>query len=170
MLVKDFQYINSISGSTNYEELILTHFNISKNQTIEKVQLELESALKINPREIKGNFIRFNKKKWGIEKDLLECTYEQFNRLEMLLAEEKNIENLHKLLAIYVRPRKWFKIEKFNLKRQDDIAKELLELDMNIAQGLILFFYLNATKSFLNINISYLNQMKKPNQTLIQSR
>lgn len=165
MLVRDYIYIDSISGETNYEQLLIEHFKINTKQLPEKVHEDLLEVLKIVPIEGIKKSIYVNKKKFMIENDFLECTYEQFTRLDNILSENNNIQNIHKLLAIYCRPftiRRWG-IEKFNIHTQDDIAERLLSLDMNIAQGVLLFFYQNAAKSLLNMNISYLNQKKMMN-------
>jgi len=161
MNVKQFQEISQIKSGATYEEELISYFKIDKNQTLDKVSKDLESALQITPLSRLMNYIKVGTKFYTYEKDLLECTYEQFSRLDMILSEENNIMNLNKLLAIYFRPVNLFgRIKKFNLKTQDFIAEDLLKLDMNIAQTLILFFYQDANKSLDYIKIHYLNQMK----------
>jgi hypothetical protein len=149
------------SGSTNYEEQLVDYFKLDRTKKWSESLEELEKLITITPVEIKKSKIKINNKIYKIEKDLLDSSFEQFVRLDNLIAENDNVNNLHKLLAIYLRPVKWFQIEKYNLKTQDIIAEELLQMDMNIAQGLLLFFSQYANKYMDNINISYLNRMRK---------
>lgn len=162
MILKDFQYLNTLdSGSTTYEQNLITYFKIDTNQSITKVQSDLQKCLEIKPYEIKKNYIKLKGKRYFIEKNFLDCSYEQFSRLEMILSENKNVENIHKLLSIFIRPYKYFIFKsKYNIKEQDDIYNALLELDMDMAQSILLFFYQNVLKSLNNINIHYLNQVK----------
>ena len=158
MKIFEYQYIHSLdSGATDYEFKIIEYLKIDQSQSWDKVKKDIEDHLKINPREIRHKYLKIGRRIFKIQKEFLQSSFEQFVRLDMLLAEEDNVKNLHKLLAIYVRPL----FSKFNLKTQDKIENYLLNLDMSIAQGLIVFFSLNATKSLRNINISYLNQMKE---------
>jgi len=162
MNIKTYQQIASIdTGSTTYDEQIITILGIDKNQTIDKISAEITKLTQITPYTIKRNSFRLNGKRYKIEKDFIELTYEQFTRLDSLIAEEDNIGNLHKLLSIYVRPTDWFgRIKPFNLKTQEKIYNELLDMNMDFAQGLMLLFFSNATRCINNINISYLNQIK----------
>jgi len=168
MKLKHYQYLHTLdSGSTLYEEYLCTSLNINMNQSMEKVRDEIYKKMEIKAKEWTGKWIIVNGKIFGVEQDFLQSKYEQFVRLDQILAEGDNVKNLHRLLAIYVRPKKWlwkkfrYGIEEYNLNKQDKIANELLDLDMNEANGLILFFYLNVKKCSRNINIYYLNQRKK---------
>lgn len=165
MNIRQYQYISTLNtGDTaKYEEEIIDYFKIDKTLTPEKVQVELEKKLEVKAKDIKKNYkFLLNKKWYKLENDFLESSYEQFVRLDILLAENKNINNLHKLLAIYCRPVNWYgKIKKYNLRDQDKIAEELLNLDMGIAQSIMVFFYLNAMKCLKYTKIHYLNEMKK---------
>jgi len=162
MTIKDFQFISNLDTGSTYENELINHFKIDKTKSVDNVSKDLEVAVKVVPRVFKGNSMWLNKKKYIIEKDFLNCSYEQFTRLDSLLAENDNINNLHKLLSIYVRPYSWWRlgIEKFYLKKQDIISNELLKMDMNDAQGIILFFFANANLCLRNINIRYLNLEK----------
>lgn len=168
MQIKDYQFLHSLdSGSTSYETDLIDYFKINRNQSYDKVIEELNLKLFIKNNEFTGDSIKVGKKVFKVEKDFLECNYEQFVRLEMLLAEENNIHNLHKLLAVYFRPRKFnylklrWDIEFFDLKKQDEISEYIKEnMDVDDAQSLLVFFYQLGIKCFRNMNIYYLNQMK----------
>lgn len=162
MTIKQYQYIQSISGATDYEIQLLDYFKIDKSLPYQEAIEKLNKILTITPTAVKSK-IKVNGKCFKVEQDFMEGSVEQFTRLDNLLAEENNTMNLHKLLAIYIRPYKWFRIEKYNPTKQEAIANQLLEMDMEVAQGLLLFFSLLAAKYMKNINIHYLNKMKDQN-------
>lgn len=162
MNIAQFQHISKLdTGSTTFEQELIDYFQINKKQDLDKVASDLQNAMTIKPYELKGNIIKYNGKTWVIEEPFLEKTYEQWKRLEITIAEGDNIKNLHRLLAIYLRPKKWFRIEPFDLKTQTEIENELLGLDVSIANAIMSRFFLSVTKRMRNINIFYLNQMKK---------
>ncbi len=159
MTIRDYQLITN-TGTT--EEQIITHFKIDKSKSIDYVQNKLKEFVTIDTKVYVKRYIRLNGKLYKIEKNLQKLSYEQFSRLEMILAENNNVENLHKLLAIYIRPVNiFFRIRKYDMQEQEKIANELLNLDMSIAQSIINFFFLYGMNYMKNINISYLNLMKK---------
>lgn len=176
MTLREYQMYSRIdSGATNYEELVIEHFKLDKNQKISEIKEQLRDILTIKPIEIKekNKIIKINGKRFVIEKDLLDCTYEQFARMDSLMQEPNHIDVLHKLIAIYCRPFnfKRFNIEKWDINKQDEIAEQFLDVDMNTIHGLIFFFYQCAIKCMLNMNIYYLNQMKKSqNQASIKNK
>ena len=108
-----------------------------------------------------------NGKRYMIEGDITKSTYGQFIDLEGYLSDGSYLINhLNEVLAIYVRPqkRKWFfkkKIEKWDPDCKEQIAKELLQMDIGDAFGLNVFFYQNAESSIKNMKKVYLNKMTK---------
>lgn len=164
MKVKDYIYMAGLNtGSTTYEKDLVEYFKVDQSQTLEGVKEDLVKCMQINPKEIKGTHFWLNGKLYIIEKSILSGTYEQFSRLDVLLAEDNPEKDLNKLLAIYVRPFNWLRLrpKKFSLHTQEQIYTDLLELDMNVAQGLTLFFYSVVMKFSKNTSILYLNQMKE---------
>lgn len=168
MIIKDFQFVNSLdTGSTTLENDICDYFKIDKSQKPEKVRSEIDEKLFILHKDYDGKKLKIADKWFLAEKDFFECSYEQFVRMDVLLAENNNIKNLDKLLAIYCRPRifNWkklrYEIEPFNLQTQEKI-QEILKNNMKMedAYAVVLFFYQNITRSLRNINIFYLNQKK----------
>lgn len=163
MNIKTYQQITSLdSGSTTYVENLVNIFNIDKTKPMKEIEDEIYVKMLIRSVDINNKTkLLINKKIYGIEKDLLELTFEQFSRLETILAEDDNINNLHKLLSIYVRPLNIFgKIKKFDINTQEEISNYLLNMDMTYAQSLMVFFFNNATSCMKNINTYYLNQEK----------
>jgi len=166
MKVKDYQFLCSLdSGSTTYEVDLIRYFNIDTTETPENVRKKLLEVIKYEPKPIKETYI-ISGKTYGVEKELLDCQFEQFIQLDKILAEERNVDNLHKLLAIYLRPSKkklfWNRIEPFDINKQEQIANELLEMNFDEALGAILFFYQNALNTIMkNIKTSYLNKQSQ---------
>lgn len=167
MTIQQYQNIVLLdSGSTTYEADICKILNINMNRNIKDVKVDIEKQMKLLTTEFKKK-LKVNGKWYMAEEDILECSYEQFVELDRILAEEDNINNLHRLLAIYFRPRKFnFRRMKwqptpFDMKNQEQIAKELQSyIGIAEANGLVVFFYQTASKSLKYINISFLNQQK----------
>ena len=174
MTIKQYQDILILnSGATDYEVQICSILDIPLNKKIEEIKFEIEKALKVNTTEFKKK-LKVNGKWYMAEEDMLECTYEQFVELDRILAEGDNIQNLHRLISIYFRPRKFsfkkwkYMVERFDIKHQEKISKDIQEhMNMEEANGLILFFYQCATESLKNMNIFYLNQMKQKNTYML---
>ena len=166
MTIKQYQEISILETGATFDENVCRILNIKLDQTIFKIKEEIANAFKItNTKEKKKQ--KLNGKWYIAEDDLLECTYEQFVELDRIMAEDDNVKNLHRLLAIYFRPRtfsmKKFKFvpEKFDMNKQETISNYIRDyMDIGDANSLIFFFYLSATKCSKYINISYLNQMK----------
>lgn len=167
MKIKQYQEMYALdSGSTTYELDMCKILGIDINKNIKEVRNEVANKVKNIKKEF-NNRIKLNGTWYMADEDFLECTFEQFVELDRILAEEDNINNLHKLLAIYLRPMK-FNVRKlkhtalhFDIKHQEYISNELKEhMEMDDANSYILFFYQNATRSLRYMSISYLNQMK----------
>ena len=162
MLIRDYQYISKLDTGKTYEDEMIKYFKIPTNRPLEEVRKDLEKKTEIKEKKTLKKWWWFKGKIWTLHYPFTEETYDQWNRLETLLAEENNIQNLHKLLAIYFRPKRFFFFnKKFSMKDQDKIENDLLDFDMDWAQTIALFFSLSATKYMRNMNIYYLNQMKQ---------
>lgn len=168
MTIKDYQYIMSLDKTDEllWEKQVIDYLKVDTKKSIDDVLLEVRKKLAITPKSINKHYFWFKNNLWYIEKNLIELSYEQFARLDNLISEDDNINNLHKLLSIYVRP--WNC--KFSLKTQDKVYEKLLDLDINFAQGLLVFFFANAQRYMKYINIHYLNQMKNPLPLLTQNK
>ena len=168
MTIKDYIFITQ-SGITEKE--LLDYFKIDQSQTIDKVSADLKIKIKIPVVSQVKRYIRIGNTIYKIDKNIAQLSYEQFNRLETLLAEGDNVSNLHKLLSIYVRPINWYGgIQKYNFNKQEKIYDKLLNMDIGVANSIIQFFFLNAVNYMKNINISYLNQMKKMEMEYTQNK
>jgi hypothetical protein len=163
MNISDFKYITTLDSgnTTQYEKQLIEYFKIDTNQTIEQVGKELEKHMKVEPILITKKYYKFNNKLWKVCIPLLDETFDQWSRMETLLAEGDNIRNMNKLLAIYFRPVNiLLKQKPFKLKYQEKIEEEILNMDMNLANGLMLFFSIRGLKYMNNIKAFSLNQLK----------
>lgn len=160
MNIRQWQQINLIPTGNTYEYEMSKLFNLDINRSIEDVRKDINKIIEIKEYKLKNKVI-FHNKTWKWETDLIESTFEQWIRLDQLLAEEDNIKNLHKLLAIYFRPCWKGKIHKYNLNEQDKVSEELLDLDVNIATALMVFFYHLVALSMNFIKIPFLKQKMK---------
>lgn len=173
MTIKDYQYLNKLdTGSTTYEYDICKYFNIDTTKSLEEVKLIINKINNIEEYKLE-DYITFNNRRWYIEKDILDSTFEQWIRLETIISVGDNLKNLHKLLAIYLRPtkRNWYGkliIEPFNMDTQDDLANELLDLDISKAQSIILFFYQLVPQFFNHMKIVFLNRLNKMSQEMVE--
>jgi len=162
MLVKDFKKISLLdTGSTTYELDLIKYFKIDTTKTIDEVGEQLKKCMEITPTTKFKKYYWFNKKLWKVCFPFTDESFDQWARLETILAENNNLQNINRLLALYFRPVKWYgKVKKFDLNTQEPIEEDLLDLDMNIANGLLLFFSIVAFKYMNNIRAHYLNLLK----------
>ena len=170
MTVKDFQFLNIINtGSTSFIYDVAKYFNLPTDIDMEVVNEMINNITDYKTKEIVSDVITINGKKYGLEKELLNCKFSQYMRLDALLNENNNIANLHHLLAIYVRPikKKWFKtsIEPYDVDKQELIANKILNMEIGEALGCMIFFYQRGMRYLKIGNISYLNQLKKAKKT-----
>lgn len=175
MTIRDYQLIKTLdTGSTTYEYDLATYFKIDTTKDNEYVVNELNKVLKIDDYEIKEGFY-LNGKEYIIQKDLLDNSYDQWVRMELILSKNDNLDNIHKLISIYCRPtvRNWYGkkiIEPFILLKQDDIAEGLLDLDISIADALLVFFYQSVPTFMNNITVHYLNLMNYQLNSIIRKQ
>lgn len=175
MKLKDYIELNKIDkDDKNYNEKVLEHLGFDyKDMTVLQVMSKVKEVTDIKPTTITKNKIKINGKNFIID-DILKSTYNQWVMLEEYLKDEKFfVDNLHKVLSIYVRPAKWswkkFKFipEPWDPYRKEEIENMMLEMDIEDAFGINLFFYQREKKYIKNMKMLYLNKkMKKTNQML----
>ena len=167
MKVRDYQIIEQIPTGTTYMLKVAEHFGLDTTLELDVVA-EMVSNF-TNVKEVKlGKYIIVKNKKYTWDKNMKKVSMLQFTQLESLIAEEDNVKNLNSLLAIFCRPlkRKWFKkyIQPYTDKDQEIIANDFLDMSMDDAQALLLFFYHYVEDYMLNMKILYLEIIKKQNQ------
>ena len=144
MTIQEFQYVSNMdTGSTSYEMNLLTYFNINKSQPISKIRNEIGKRLNVKEKKLK-KWTLFNNGIWRLQNNFLEHSFEQWKRLETILAEDNNINNLHRILGIYFRPIN----QEFNYNTQDKIENDLLKLDMGLAHNIMNLIFSNRDRVY----------------------
>ena len=164
MTIKDFQYINSIPTGSTYLLEVSKYFGLDTNLPPDVLEEMINNLMIIKEIPLK-KYIKVKGKKYTYEKDLKKVGFNQFIILESLIAEEDNVKNLNFLIALFCRPvkRKWFRliISPFDELDYELDCNNLLEMNMEDAQALILFFYHYVEGCSQNMKIHCLNLMKE---------
>ena len=171
MNIKDYIYLNQIpSGNTQeHNHSILEYFGVEYNEMkVLEVYDKVKELTKITiNKDIQGK-LKVNGKWYYVDRDITKSTFGQFIELESYLSDDSYLINhFNELLAIFVRPRKWnwwkfrYGIEKWDPNKKDVISNALLEMDINDAFGLNVFFYQNAANSINNMKVRYLVELEK---------
>lgn len=96
---------------------------------------------------------------WKVSQNIRKEKGSQFTFFESFLFDESQItQNLHNLLAIYIRPLKWYGIEKWDVEKHSKNASVLLETDMKYIYPILDFFFLSVKNYIRNTNIISLNK------------
>jgi len=166
MKLKDYIELNKFDRDDKfYHKKILDYFGVdSSNMTAKEVIKKSNELIDLKPSTIEDTKIKINGKKYYIE-DILKSSYNQWVMLEEFLkSEEEFITNLHKVLSIYLRPMKWSWLKlkyipiKWDNSIKEEIENDILEMDMNDALGLNVFFYQREKEYIKNTRILYLNR------------
>lgn len=163
MTLKDFIFINNLEGSEREkEEKIVEYLGLAYDKNSLDDLRNRFSKLYLTNYSTKVKVFRYfnvNKKIWKIERNIRRCPASQFVLFDSYLNQDKEImNNLHLILSIYIRPLKWFRIEKWDAEKHEHNANILLEADMKYIYPMISFFFLNVRRYIRNMNIIYLNQ------------
>ena len=167
MLIRNYQAIDRLdSGSTTYFLDIAKILQIDLSCTPAEIQEELGERVKYKSITLEERF-SFKDKWYWIEKDLTKLQYIQFVLLEQYIDDDV-VQNLHNIIALFCRPeiKSWFrrKVEPFNQDTHEALANEFLDLDMSVANALIVFFWELGNHSLRHMRIQFLNKMKIGNQ------
>lgn len=170
MKLREYIELNKLDKTDkDYNIKVLEYFGIDYSvlkplEVIEKVK----EISKIDIRDITEDRLKIDGKWFYIEKDITQSTFTQFITLDSYLSSQENfINSLNEILSIYVRPREWnnmkfkWEIEKFDMSKKKINDELLLEMDIDTAFSLNVFFYQNAADSIKNMKTHYLNEMMK---------
>ena len=164
MKIKDFQAISAIPTGATYILDIAKYFGLDVNKPVDDISDEIELLTIIKNRPLE-KYISINGKRYMYEKNLKEASFGAFITLENILSENDNVKNMHRLIGLFCRPakRKWFKwyLTPYNDETYEKNCEAILEMDIDDAQSLILFFYHFVEHYSTNMKIFYLNQKKK---------
>lgn len=184
MNIRQFQQIQLLNtGSTTYINDVFNIMNLNiEGKTIPEVNGLLTQIFELKTYQ-GTNFrkkIKLNRKTFYIVKDIMKISYQEWVAYEAIMnqaeTDEYILNNLHKILSIFIRPRQFnwkklhYEIQSFDPDKLDERSEELLNLDINEAQAINLFFYHNVTNFMKNIKKHYLNnqalQLKKEINTM----
>lgn len=175
--VEQYQALFMIpSGTTgnDYTERVLDIFNIDGSKyTIVEINKIINDIKIPKPEELKKMKVTIDNKKFTIVNDIMKSSFNEWIQYEAIVGsspdDETIIKNLHKILAIFVRPtvRKWFRNRIQPLEETDIDVNEKMMLKMSIdtALSINVFFYLREMNFMENIKKSYLN--KKTREAVI---
>ena len=98
------------------------------------------------------NSFKLNGKKYRVISDIYKLNGGQYITLQHLLKDSESvIDNLHQIMAVFAVPyeRKWWgwKRGKYDSDQHEEIAEEMLQLPISIAQPLSTFFFENWKRS-----------------------
>lgn len=161
MTVNEYIQYNIIgSGITEFDLGTIFGIDPKVYSNISDFKDAIEQRTKINEAyELPSDGrIKYNGKWWYWDTDISKTTTEQWCVMNETLASGVDISP--RFIAIYFRPEG----ETFNAERVNDIADELLNMDVNIFLALNKVFFYLGMKLLVNLKIFLLNQQRKINQ------
>lgn len=130
-----------------------------------KDYIDIPDCISLVDSKLTNGKILINNTRYGLDFSFSEHTYEQNRLLQAILNEKNNHKNIHKLLALYVRPaNKFGKVKKFKMEKHEQISKDLLQLNLEDFKWIMEIMLIMIKKILLNINIHILNEQKKLEQ------
>jgi hypothetical protein len=154
--------------TSQYTTEILKIFNIDGSKYTIKEIREIIDSIKIPSVDpLKRFIVKIDGQEYGVVKNIMKSTFNEWISFESLIGasptEEDTIKNLHKILAIYVRPlkRKWLRkvlvpLDKLDIKKNEEAMKRLT---IQEALSINVFFYLQEIRFIQGIKKRYLNQL-----------
>ena len=118
------------------------------------------------------NTFKLNGKKYKVISDIYKINGGQYITLQHLLKDSESvIDNLHQIMAVFAVPyeRKWWgwKRGKYDSDQHEEIAEEMLQLPISIAQPLSTFFFENWKRSVERMLASSEKQTREIEKELI---
>jgi hypothetical protein len=177
MTLKDYQFLLSIEGLTQEEqyEKQINYLGLSyERDSIDKIGKELSKVFSqpvSTDNRIRKYFYIKGSGIWKVANNIRKEKASQFTFFESFLYDKDEVvNNLHNILAIYIRPLKWYGIEKWDPNKHEHNANILLNADMKYVSPLINFFFLLAKKYMKNTNITSLNHQTREIETMMQNK
>lgn len=178
MNVRDYlEIIQYDSGNTTqYNKQVMDYFKVDySDMSLSEVDKKVSQLTNIVMNENIKDKIKIKGKWYMIEKDLMDAKFTQWLEVDGLLGNADYLnEHLSEAISIYVRPRKWrwfrWVIEKWDIKKRDELTEKLKEMDIGEALGLNVFFYQNAQSSIRIMKMFYLQKtMRELKQMMKQN-
>ena len=118
------------------------------------------------------NTFKLNGKKYKVISDIYKINGGQYITLQHLLKDSESvIDNLHQIMAVFAVPyeKKWWgwKRGKYDSDQHEEIAEEMLQLPISIAQPLSSFFFANWKRSVEHMLESSEKQTREIEKELI---
>jgi hypothetical protein len=118
------------------------------------------------------NTFKLNGKKYKVISDIYKINGGQYITLQHLLKDSESvIDNLNQIMAVFAVPyeRKWWgwKRGKYDSDQHEEIAEEMLQLPISIAQPLSTFFFENWKRSVERMLASSEKQTREIEKELI---
>lgn len=170
MNIRQYQQIYNIpTGITSleYSKEILRIYDMDGDKYSMKEVEDFIHKIKFNDLEsLKTLNIKINGKKYGIVKDIMKSSFsEMIEYLNIFKTESEDviINNLHNILGVFVRPyEKRFlflkRFKRFNEIDYEQNCKDMLEMDIEDAIKINVFFWNNVTNFINRIKKRSLNQ------------
>jgi hypothetical protein len=119
------------------------------------------------------NTFKLNGKKYKVISDIYKINGGQYITLQHLLKDSESvIDNLNQIMAVFAVPyeRKWWgwKRGKYDSDQHEEIAEEMLQLPISIAQPLSTFFFENWKRSVERMLASSEKQTREIEKELIK--
>jgi hypothetical protein len=152
--------------SEEYTKTVLDIFKIDgETHTVREITKILNSIKVPTSKQLKKFRIKIDGVTYGIVNDIMKATYNEWIQYDSIVGSSPDeatiIKNLHKILAIYVRPieRKLFKKKMVPLdKLEIDInEKAMLKMRIEDALSVNVFFYLREQNFIQRTKMHYLN-------------
>jgi len=174
MNVKQYQEIYGISSGTTgieYTKAVMKIMNIDGNKfTINEVKEKIDNIKIPETSELKKFKVKIGGKNYSIVKNIMKASFNEWIQFGSIVgsstSEEDMVKNLHKILAIFVRPTQrrrffWDKITPLSDVDLDDNEEQMLKLNIEDALSINVFFYQSEMNFIRNIKRYYLNHRTK---------
>lgn len=174
MNVEQYQKVYAIpSGLTasQYTKEVVKIFNIDGNKfTTKEIKEKIDSIRIPEPKGLKSFKITIDGKDFSIVKDIMKSSFNEWIQYESVVGasptEYDIVRNLHKILAIFVRPtkRKWLFWKSITPLAETDIdenEKYIKKMDIEDALNINVFFYLREMNFITDTKRYYLNHRTK---------
>mgnify|MGYP001318026615 CR=1 FL=1 len=144
---------NTISSFCNVSTDIVKRFKL---EDLKKVYNSLNKLIKVEPNKSLINKIELDGVTYGVHPQLDSMTFGEYVDIEEFTKE--NIGGFHKVLAVLYRPiteekKGKYNIEPYDTKHQDN-AEKFKRVNMDVVNGLTVFFYGLGSKCLLSFQAS----------------
>jgi len=180
--VEQYQKIYLLSSgltSSQYTKEVVKIMNIDGSKyTIKEIKEKIDSIKIPQPKKLNKFKITIVNREFTIVNNIMKSSFNEWIQYESIIGVSPNdediIKNLHKILAIFVRPtkRKWLFWKTITPLADTDIEKNeeyMKKLSIEDALSINVFFYLREMNFIQNTKRYYLNQRTKLAQVKVDT-